>query len=563
MIKRILITACIAISTVCMSAQTPKWYKKAKKTQITVFTFDQDDNLLHSGNGFYISEDGIALANYQLFKGASSAKIVDAGGKEYPVSAIMGASSLYDVVKFKVETPKKTATLKMADRAGVKHEAVYIMPYPTSERPGCHCDTLLNIQTFNNDYHYYTLKNGFDDKYVNCPVFTEEGELLAMIQQQATGNSSNGYAIGVNYGASLCINAMSASDNDLNGIHIRKALPDEEDEAATFLYMAAGMSDSASYQQYLDAFIEQFPTNPNAYTQRADFYLAHGNYAKAEADIETSLEKNNNSAETYYTFGKMLYQLNLRPDYQIYKDWNMEKAISMAEEAIKRDSLPLYVYQAGLINYALKAYEKAYAQFVELTKTNMRSADLFLYAAQCKTMMDADTLEILALQDSAVACFKQPYPQAAAQSLMSRANTLLQLKRYKEAIIDLNAYERLMSNDLNAKFYYIREQAEMKSRMYQQAMDDIDRAIRMAPTEPLYHAERAVIFYRIGEFEEAIKSCQNAIKLAPQYADAYRIMGICQVYNKKREEGMANLQKAATLGDTLAKDLIDKKDFPE
>lgn len=241
----------------------------------------------------------------------------------------------------------------------------------------------------------------------------------------------------------------------------------------------------------------------------------------------------------------------------------MEKAISMAEEAIKRDSLPLYVYQAGLINYALKAYEKAYAQFVELTKTNMRSADLFLYAAQCKTMMDADTLEILALQDSAVACFKQPYPQAAAQSLMSRANTLLQLKRYKEAIIDLNAYERLMSNDLNANFYYIREQAEMKSRMYQQAMDDIDRAIRMAPTEPLYHAERAVIFYRIGEFEEAIKSCQNAIKLAPQYADAYRIMGICQVYNKKREEGMANLQKAATLGDTLAKDLIDKKDFPE
>ena len=212
--------------------------------------------------------------------------------------------------------------------------------------------------------------------------------------------------------------------------------------------------------------------------------------------------------------------------------------------------------QEANVLYALKDYEQACEKFLSLKETNMRSADIFRYAAQCKRMAGADTLQVLALQDSAVACFTKPYMKDAAPALLDRAGTLLSLKRYREAVLDLNEYGHLMSDQVNAHFYYQREQAEMQCRMFQQAMDDIDRAIRMAPDEPLYHAERAVVLYRIGEPEEAIKAARRATELDPGYAEAYRLMGICQLAVQQREEGLASLRKAAELGDETAKSLL-------
>lgn len=558
--QRPIILACLLAAATLGQAQNPKWFKKARKAQISIVTFDKNGQHLKSGNGFFISEDGVALANYQLFDDAASAKAVDTEGKEYQVKSIMGANSLYDVIKFKVSAEKKTPALEVSERAGVESEHVYIMPYPTSEKAVCLNDTLKKVQKFNELYHYYSLGREIDDHYTNCPIMSDEGELLGMIQQPANSQSeANAYAISTDYGRSLTINSLSVTNSDLNAIKIPKALPDEENDALAFIYMSASVSDSTTYQQYLDEFIQKFPENNNAYTQRADFYLAHGNYGKAEEDINTALKSSPNKAEVYYTTSKMLYGLNLNKDYNVYKDWNMEKANQMIDEAIKLNPLPVYSFQAGQICYALKDYEKAYNYFIELTKTNMRSAELFLYAAQCKTMMKADTASILALQDSAVACFTKPYVKEAAPSLMARANTKLAMGRYREAVIDLNEYEKLMRNELNANFYYLREQAEMKGRMYQQAIDDIDRAIRMEPNDPLYHAERAVVYYTIGEAAEAIKSAQKSVELSPEYTDAYRILGICQIYNKEREKGLKNLQKAADLGDEMAREVLKKE----
>ena len=290
--------------------------------------------------------------------------------------------------------------------------------------------------------------------------------------------------------------------------------------------------------------------------------MAHGNYAAAEEDMKSALEVTEKKDETYYAFSKLLYELNLKPGYQVYKDWNLNHSLTLAEEAYKANPLPLYILQEGNTLYALKEYEKACEKYLSLRETNMRSAQIFLYAAQCKRMAKTDTLQILALQDSAVACFKKPYPKDAAPSLLERSNTLLELGRYREAIADLNEYEHLMSNELTAYFYYRREQAEMQCRMFQQAVDDIDRAIRMDPKEPLYHAERAVVYYRLGEFEEALKSAQKSAELNPKFGDAYRLAGICQLRLNQREKGLSNLKKAIELGDESAQAILAEETQP-
>ena len=560
--KIIFILTCLSTLGSHLVAQNPKWFKKAAKAQISIVTMNEKGDMLQSGSGFFIGKDGTALADYQLFKQASKAKVVSGEGKEYEVEAIIGASSLYDLVKFRVKTDKDTPALTISDRMGVKHEHVYVLPYPTKENKMCVNDTLHDIQKFNEKYGYYTLGRPLDEKYLNSPVMDEEGEVLGMIQRKADAYATTSYAVSVAYGNTLCTDGMSSADNDLNAIHIRKALPADEADIRTFLFMTASRSDSATYSQYLNDYILQFPKSSEAYTQRADFYMAHGNYAAAEEDMKSALEVTEKKDETYYAFSKLLYELNLKPGYQVYKDWNLNHSLTLAEEAYKANPLPLYILQEGNTLYALKEYEKACEKYLSLRETNMRSAQIFLYAAQCKRMAKTDTLQILALQDSAVACFKKPYPKDAAPSLLERSNTLLELGRYREAIADLNEYEHLMSNELTAYFYYRREQAEMQCRMFQQAVDDIDRAIRMEPKEPLYHAERAVVYYRLGEFEEALKSAQKSAELNPKFGDAYRLAGICQLRLNQREKGLSNLKKAIELGDESAQAILAEETQP-
>ena len=63
---------------------------------------------------------------------------------------------------------------------------------------------------------------------------------------------------------------------------------------------------------------------------------------------------------------------------------------------------------------------------------------------------------------------------------------------------------------------------------------------------------------RVNQPEETVKALNKAIELDAKNAAAYRMLGYCQVQQGKKKEGMANLEKAVELGDTVAKDLIEK-----
>ena len=115
-------------------AQTPKWVEKAKRAVFSVITYDKNDKMLNTGNGFFVSEDGLALSDYSLFKGAERAVIVTAEGKQMPVSLILGADDMYDVIKFRVAiTEKKVPSLVVATTAPVTGADAWMLPYSTQK----------------------------------------------------------------------------------------------------------------------------------------------------------------------------------------------------------------------------------------------------------------------------------------------------------------------------------------------------------------------------------------------------------------------------------------------
>ena len=172
--------------------------------------------------------------------------------------------------------------------------------------------------------------------------------------------------------------------------------------------------------------------------------------------------------------------------------------------------------------------------------------------------MQRDTLAQLALLDSAVAMYDRPYLKEAAPFLFARAQARLDAGKYRDAVADLNDYEQLMPTQVNDRFYYIRHQADLGGRLFQQALNDINRAIELAPDNDLYPSEKASLQIRVGLFDEAMETARESIRQRPDYSDGYLFLGLAQCLKGQKEEGVKNLLKAKELGDPQADMLIEK-----
>jgi S1-C subfamily serine protease len=59
----------------------PALVQRAKPAVVEILTFDQQNNLLKTGTGFFISPDGLLLANFHVISGASSLIAIFARGE--------------------------------------------------------------------------------------------------------------------------------------------------------------------------------------------------------------------------------------------------------------------------------------------------------------------------------------------------------------------------------------------------------------------------------------------------------------------------------------------------
>ena len=132
------------------------------------------------------------------------------------------------------------------------------------------------------------------------------------------------------------------------------------------------------------------------------------------------------------------------------------------------------------------------------------------------------------------------------------------LKGARNAMLDYDAYYNAVNGKVNDMFYYYREQAALKAKQYQRALDDMAKAIELNPEDLTYRAELAVVNLRVGRYEEALNVLKAALEKDPKYAEAYRLMGIAQLQMKKDKEACASFAKAKELGDPNVDALIEK-----
>lgn len=562
--KNLLVIFVFCFLSQLVVAQAPKWVEKAKRAVFSMVTYDKSDKILNTGNGFFVTKDGIALSDYSLFKGAERAVIINVEGKEMPVSAILGANEMYDVVKFRVGiTEKKVPALQVASVAPTVGAEIYLLPYSTQKDRAYTTGKVKKVDNIATKYHYYTLEMALKDKMTSCPVMTADGQVFGLAQKSSGQDTATVcYAAGASFAISQSVNALALSDFALKNIGIRKGLPEKEEDALVFLYVASTQLASPEYLILLDDFIKQYPNSTDGYIRRASYYAYNGKddseFDKAASDLETALKIAKKKDEVYYNMAKIIYMYQLSKPEKTYKDWTYDKALQYIRSAEAIEALPIYIQTEGDILFAKQDYAAAFTAYDKVNKTNLVSAATYFNAAKAKELTNADPKEVLVLLDSCIAYCKPVMTAEFAPYLLERAQMYMNANQYRQAIVDYDAYFEAVHGEVNDVFYYYREQAAFKAKQFQRALDDIAKAIELNPKDLTYRAEQAVVNLRVGRNEEAMKVLKEALTIDPKYAEAYRLLGICQLQLKQTSEACASFAKAKELGDPNAEELIKK-----
>ena len=551
-----IITILFAACVCCMvNAQPDKWVKKASKAVFTLKTFNADGSLIGSGNGFFITADGVAVSSYTPFRGAAKAVVIDAMGKEYEVKSIIGANDVYDIAKFRVDATR-CQTLRTAP-AAVENTSLWLLPYNAKNAYSCTAAKVKSVQKVQNDYDYYTLEATAPENTVGCPYLNANGEVVGIQQQSSSDDNTTQYAVGAAFATGLKMTGLSLNDPALKATSIKKDLPDELDQAILTLYLASTLGDAQSFVGLVDDFIAKFPQAPDGYSYKAQIMAAQDNYPEADKYMKLAIDNATDKAEARYNYAKMMYQ-NLIYFYDSASHaWSYEQALEQAEQAVALDPQLPYLTQKAQLLFACKRYADSYAAFQDVIGKGGRTAECFYGAARCKEQLN-DTTACLALLDSAVATFSKPYLKEAAPYIYARAQALAESGKYRLAVNDYNEYENLMISQVNSEFYYIRSQVEAKARLFQQALNDLDKAIDKSPDILLYRSEKASLQIRVHLLDQAIETASECIRLFPDASDGYLFLGLAQCLNNNKVQGVGNLLKAKDLGDAQADTLIEK-----
>jgi tetratricopeptide (TPR) repeat protein len=485
----------------------------------------------------------------------------------------MGADELYDVIKFKVDAPKKTPVFPLAAEPQAVGAKVYMIPYATAKKGVFREGVISEVSKVKNAFCYYKTTLPLEsDQFRNAPVVTETGEALGLMQEDvATKKKEVSYAVSAGYANSLAVTSTGMLSTVYTRIGIRKAWPENAEQAGVSLYLLGSSQDAKTYLETLNDFIATFPDSPEGYLNRASHYAYHRKDLAATAstdertclsrsleDYNTALRHSPSKGNVWFEKARVIYNVVIS-DTTLSGDrnWNLTAAMNTLQEAVKAEDKPLYHQLEGDIYLMQNMYEKAYESYGIVNRSEMATSSSFYWAARAlENISGANIGDMIALMDSAIAKLGPDVTDEKLSYVLQRIDYKAQLSLHDETVKDYDLYYDMLKGNVGEIFFYYRGQAKFRSGNTAGALEDIQEALRRNPQEPDYLAEEASVHIRMEDYVKALASLDKALANAPDFSSCHRLKGVCLVRLGKGAEACEAFNKAQELGDPLASRLI-------
>lgn len=253
--------------------------------------------------------------------------------------------------------------------------------------------------------------------------------------------------------------------------------------------------------------IRKNPVYTQAYTYRAITRSRLGNYDDALQDFREAIDLRPDLPGAYYSRGvtRLLNQ-------------QFNEAIEDFDKFIRQENKVADAFICrGLSYLQLKDTTRAYENFDSAVRTNRenpngynRRGDLYMRQERFK---EAETDF-----NKAIAC-----DSTYLLSYFNRALVYNSTHRPMQALSDFDKVIELDST--NSLTYFNRAMLRTQIGDYNRALDDYDKVAFYSPNNVLVYYNRAGVYSQLGEIDKAVADYTSAIKLYPDFANAYIYRG--------------------------------------
>jgi len=147
--------------------------------------------------------------------------------------------------------------------------------------------------------------------------------------------------------------------------------------------------------------------------------------------------------------------------------------------------------------------------------------------------------DALASYDRAIA-LKPGY----ATALNSRADARQSLGRFREALAD---YESVIALMPSAESYFRRANTLIELRNFDEAVTSYDHAISLKPDSASAYCNRGIALFELGRLAEALASYDRSIELKGDHAEAFNNRGNALRQLKRNDDAIASYDKAIAI----------------
>ena len=126
---------------------------------------------------------------------------------------------------------------------------------------------------------------------------------------------------------------------------------------------------------------------------------------------------------------------------------------------------------------------------------------------------------------------------------------------YDQAILDYN--KALKINPRYAEAYNNRGVAYRRKGQYDRAISDYNKALEINPRDAEAYNNRGVAYSNKGQYDQAISDYNEALEINPRFAEGYYGRGICYYYQKQYDKSWGEVNKAQGLGLTIPPAFLD------
>jgi tetratricopeptide (TPR) repeat protein len=355
-----------------------------------------------------------------------------------------------------------------------------------------------------------------------------------------------------------------------------------------------------SYEQMINAWIEQFPNSFAPYIARAEYYHACGWHARGHAWASETTDKQFQEMERYFSLAlqDIKTALQQNPKIDVCYSIMINIAMTVGNDVLKKNALAAsiqhnpygYKTRSVYLHTLTPRWGGSYRQMEEFVKDaeqhlshnpalkELEAASIVDKAEVCE--LDQSYYEALAFYRQALKIKNRASYHAGCgncyirmkdyHNALEEYNEAIALKQnyaeylYKKASILFSLHRLRESQEMNEQAElldpnddYIQKQKEylesnvvqgsdhgrkgyelLEQQRYEEAITELNEAMRYDDRNHLYYYNRAVCYLDLGKYDEAISDFQNCIQRKRNYPEVYKALANAYYHHAKYDEAL-------------------------